>query len=503
MTDEDSLDSIKKSYENCFNKDDNEDTTEERVVIPFLEYIGYKKEWGTPQQRIDIKNTCDRLICSPNGSKLIVEVKRAKHKLNNEDKEQILRYLDNEVVEWGILTNGNQYLLVNHLLNDLKPVDRYCLRYDLKREKFHPICKSMNDLFLNYFTFDYIFNRKATKFFAEFHRYKVKCLSNSSIASIKQYESTHFNFFNYVTKDINDSVGLNDLNPRNLIKYFKNDLENKELSKQTIINRFRYVKSFVDFLEKEDILLNRNDFIKYTNEEIIKELNLTSRKKEIAPITLVEIASLLKLQENDHKNGLRNIIVTQLICYLALSRESIINIKYTDIAGYDKNRKKIPLEVIQKQKFGKSNIVDIYYLKINNTRVRLPESMNKNLTAYIIQRKRDNIKFNNFFYSQYTIDNEKFRIMSVSTINQIINDSFNKIYTIPEERRKHLNYSLLRTSVIKLLYDKFSLEELSKFTGLTVDTLYKSLINSEPLKTKVDKVYTKLFKEHPLNKVLF
>lgn len=129
--------------------------------------------------------------------------------------------------------------------------------------------------------------------------------------------------------------------------------------------------------------------------------------------------------------------------------------------------------------------------------------MTKTLTAYIIQRKKDKIKFNNFFYSQYTIDNEKFRIMSASTINQIINDSFNKIDSISEKRRKTLHYSLLRTSVIKLLYDKFSLEELTEFTGLTVDTLYKYLIDSEPLKTKVDKVYTKLFKEHPLNEKIF
>ncbi len=129
--------------------------------------------------------------------------------------------------------------------------------------------------------------------------------------------------------------------------------------------------------------------------------------------------------------------------------------------------------------------------------------MSKTLTAYIIKRKANKIKFSNFFYSQYTIGNEKFRKMSVSTINQIINDSFNKIDSISEERRKVLNYSLLRTSVIKRLYDKFSLEELSQFTCLNVDTLYKYLIDSDLLKNKVDKVYTKLFKDHSFNEKIF
>lgn len=490
---------------NSLPDDANEGTINEKIVIPFLEYIGYKGEWGTPLKRIDAEDVCDRLIKCPNGSKLIVEVKSKNYELDDKAKRQLDRYLNSEPVDWGILTNGNQYLLVYSNLKDLKPHEKYCLRYDLKCEKFHITSKSMNDLFLNYFTHDYLFKRKATRLFAEFQRFKIKSLSNSSSISIKQYESANFNFFNFLSKD-DSIVDLTDLKSKNLIKYFKDLLENKKLSKQTIINKFRYVKSFVDFLEKEDILLDRNDFTKVTEEELIKELDLSSAEKEITPITLDEIESLLKLQENDNKNGLRNILVTQLICYLALSRESLINIKDTDIIGYDKNKKKIPLKEIQKQKFDKPDkvdIVDVYRLKINDSYVKLPKSMTKSITEYIIQRKKDKIKFNNFFYSQYTIDNEKFKIMSVSTINQIINDSFNKINSISEKRRKVLNYSLLRTSVIKLLYDKFSLEELSEFTGLTVDTLYKSLIDSKPLNTKIEKVYTKLFEDHPLNKVLF
>jgi len=496
------LDYLIKLYTSLYDNA-NEGTINEKIVIPFLEYIGYKGEWGTPLKRIDAEDVCDRLIQCPNGNKLIVEVKCKNYELDEKAKRQLARYLTSVPIDWGILTNGNQFLLVYSKLDDLKPYERYCLRYDLKCEKFHITSKSTNDLFLNYFTYDYLFNRKATRLFAEFQRFKIKSLSNSSIISVRQYESANFNFFNYLSKDSNSVVDLTDLKSKNLIKYFKDLLENKKLSKQTIINKFRYVKSLVDFLEKEDILLDRNDFTKVTEEELIKELDLSSAEKEITPITLDEIESLLKLQENDGKNGLRNILVTQLICYLALSRESLINIKDTDIIGYDKNKKKIPLNEIQKQKLDKPDKVDVYRLKINDSCVKLPKSMTKTLTAYIIQRKSDKIRFNNFFYSQYTMDNEKFKKMTVSTINQIINDSFNKINSISEERKKHLNYSLLRTSIIKLLYKNFSLEELSKFTCLNVDTLYKYLIDSDLLKIKVDKVYTKLFEDHPLNKVLF
>ncbi|MCI1478246.1 MAG: type I restriction enzyme HsdR N-terminal domain-containing protein [Clostridium beijerinckii] len=495
------LEYLIKVYNDPNNIDANEATINEKIVIPFLEYIGYKKEWGTPLKRIDAEDECDRLIRCPNGNKLIVEVKSKNYELNDKAKRQLDRYLNSEGIDWGILTNGNQYLLMYSDLKDIKPHEKYCLRYDLICEKFHITSKSMNNLFLNYFTYDYLFQRKATRLFAEFQRFKIKSLSSSSSISIKQYESANFNFFNYLSKDNNSIVDLADLKSRNLTKYFKNLLENKKLSKQTIINKFRYIKSFVDFLEKEDILLDRNDFTKVSEEELIKELDLSSAEKEIAPITLDEIESLLKLQENDSKNGLRNILVTQLICYLALSRESLINIKDTDIIAYDKkNKKKITSKDIKKQNF---DDIEMYYLKINNICVKLPKSMTKTLTAYIKQRKNDRIKFNDFFYSQYTMDNQRFKKMTVSTINQIINDSFNKINSISEERRKHLNYSLLRTSVIKLLYKNFSLEELSKFTCLNVDTLYKYLIDSDLLKTKVDKVYTKLFNDHPLNEKIF
>ena len=478
-----------KDIYNNLPENSNEATVEQNLVIPFLEFLGYKKEWGTPQKRIDIDNTCDRFIKSPTGDKLIVEIKRKNHVIIDNDKLQIQRYLNGEAIEWGILTNGNEYLLINHMLHDLKPIEKYCLRFDLIRGKFHPISKAMNDMFLNYFTYDYIFNKKASRYFSEFQRFKVKSLCNSSYYSIKQYESANFNFFNYITHDINYTVNLNDLNTRNLIKYFKSQLNKKELDTKTILNKFRYIKSFVDFLEKEDILSNKNDFSKITGKELIEQLGLKDIPKENTIITIDEIKHLLDYQKNDSKNGLRNILVLQSICYLGLSREQIICINFDE-----KNPQKSDLKRNNKT----------YTLRINNINIKFPESMTENLDTYIRQRKKDKIKFSNLFYSQYTINNNKFIPLSESTINQIINESFNKITEIPEDRRRKLNFSLLRKAIVNILYSNgFSLEELSQITGLTVDSIYKSLMNSNMLIEKNTKVYNKLFNNHPLKGTIF
>lgn len=484
MINKDDIEKIREIYENL-ESNCNESTVGERVVISFLELLGFKKEWGIPEKNITSKDTCDRFIESPNGDKLIVEMKRKNHVIDDEDKKQILRYINKSVVEWGILTNGNEYFLVNHMLNDLEPVDRYCLRFNLICEKFHPISKHMNDLFLNYFTYDAIFNKKSSIFFSEFQRFKVKSLNNNSIMSIKQYESANYNFFDYITKKIDyTTISLNDLNSRNIVTYFKHLLTYKTLDSKTILNKFRYIKSFVDFLEKEDRLSNKNDFTRFACDDLIKELNLKIEKKVTKSIDIDQIKLLLDSQKNDPKNGLRNTLIIQLICYLALSREDIINITYNV-----KNPNKSDLKRNKKT----------YTLKINGYDIKLPQTMTKNLDDYIKQRKKDNIKFQNLFYNQYTMNDNKFKPLTYSTIAQILNYPFNK-----SNNSLKLNYSLLRSSIIKIMYENnFSIEEISKITLLSVDTIFKSLANTNTFSTKIDKLPNKIYNSAPLNNIIF
>lgn len=94
--------------------------------------------------------------------------------------------------------------------------------------------------------------------------------------------------------------------------------------------------------------------------------------------------------------------------------------------------------------------------------------------------------------------------MSPTTIMSIINDSFNNLPNISEERKKQLNISTIQKSVITLmLTNGFSVEQISLFTELSVGTIYNyidtKILKNIATKTKKDLLSSK----HLYAKLLF
>ncbi|NRY04478.1 tyrosine-type recombinase/integrase [Clostridium beijerinckii] len=366
---------------------------------------------------------------------------------------------------------------MNNLISGINSSDSCCLKYELIKN--YTTSSNMNDMILKYFSYKYIFEKKASRYFAEFQGFKVKSLSNSSKSSIKQYQSANYNFFEYITNSINYAVKIDDLTSRYLIEYFRFLLEQKKLKPVTIVNKYRYIKSFVDFLEKEDILNNKNDFTKITENSLMQQLNLTIENIVITPVTQKEITLLLDYQKNDTRNGLRNILITKLICYLALDINTLSNIKFDDL------------------KFNKKSCS----LIINNRTLPIPESMIDDFIKYKKQWEKDKVKIPYLFYTTYKEDSGKHRQIKTGTIHEIINQSFNKIESIEKSRRKHLTYSLLKASAIKYLYDnKFSLEEISAISGLNIDSILKYLDTKE-INKRCANLNNHLLNNHPLSKL--
>lgn len=470
------LDYIREKHSKITD-DSSEADISHKIVDKFLIFLGYDEDNFHYEGITKSKKFYDILIDCPNNKKLVVEVKRINHIFTDEDKAQLSGYINDKKAEWGILTNGNEYLLMNNLISGINSSDSCCLKYELIKN--YTTSSKINDMILKYFSYKYIFEKRASKYFAEFQGFKVKSLSNSRKISIQQYQSANYNFFEYITNSINYAVNIDDLKPRYLIEYFRFLLEQKKLKPVTIVNKYRYIKSFVDFLEKEDILNNKNDFTKITESNLMEQLNLTIENIVITPVTEKEINLLLDYQKNDTRNGLRNILITKLICYLALDINTLSNIKFDDL------------------KFNKKSCS----LLINNRTVPIPESMIDDFIKYKKQWEKDKVKIPYLFYTTYKEDAGKHRQIKTGTIHEIINLSFNKIKSIEESRRKSLTYSLLKASVIKYLYgNNFSLEEISAFTGLNIDSILKYL-SSKEINKRCTNLNNHLQNNHPLSKI--
>ncbi len=125
---------IQDKYMNLSNsfEDFNEANIKMKVVSPFLEILGYPFKWQFYENPV-IKGVTISDITIKMNSKVIlfIEVKKSfTGKSYLKDLHQLISYLNDKNVEWGILTDGKDYILVN---NDIEGEckDKEILRYNI------------------------------------------------------------------------------------------------------------------------------------------------------------------------------------------------------------------------------------------------------------------------------------------------------------------------------------------------------------------------------------
>jgi hypothetical protein len=134
-------------------------------------------------------------------------------------------------------------------------------------------------------------------------------------------------------------------------------------------------------------------------------------------------------------------------------------------------------------------------LILTNRTLPIPTYFKKILSEYMKERISINTNCDYLFCSgKY---NEKHTKISDSTINIIINEQFNSL-NIPEKRKKILNTSFIKRSLIKYMFNnEIPLQEIAKFTGLSLSSLEEYITKNDIKKVKLNKV----LKKHPYNEI--
>ena len=464
---QDKLDQIRDTYSKL-PYDSTEEDVKIQVVIEMLELLGYSKkimkfEYNTLGTRTDI-------YINSNNCSMYVEIKKKNYELKEKDFKQLSDYLASSNYTWGLLTNGNDYWLMNNKV-DLKSPDRFILNYKLiyysKDNDKYSNSKSVNNKLLKYFSLYNIFIKCSTNYFSYVKIFFDK--NDFPNTSLRQYKSSIFSFINY----LNDKYDICDnslLRSRNLQEYL-DSLSEKELKYDSLLNKGRYITSFLKLLEDLRILETK-DFNNYNVQQYLNKPD--DIIKDIEPIKNDEISMLLNYYSTlDNFSNLRNTLFLKLFIYLCPSVDTIKNIKVNDICV--KNNKTTIL--------------------INNFEYILPNNILRDFNVYIEYRESKKIKCPYLFYTFY---NSKYQKMSNGTINMIINVAFSKIDTISNERKKELTIRNIQKSIIvQMINNNFSLEELYLLTGNSVSSLFRYLDESA-FKTRVSSLNKKLLtNKHP------
>ncbi|MCS6110740.1 hypothetical protein FC753_04270 [Clostridium botulinum] len=469
---------LQNFYLKSLDKPENEATIKTSIVYDFLLALGYKKEWFKYEQS-NMLGRSDIKINIPNNDILYVETKAQDYKITSKDYSQLSSYMDSTNTEWGIITNGNHYYLLNKSING-KSQDRVVLEYLLIYKAGFKYSKKQNSINLKYFSYEQIFKKKSTKYFAYFKEYTIKNKIDPNNMSCKQYQSANFNFFDYLDKK--ERICDNSLlNPTRLKVYFEDIISTKQFANTTLVNKCNYITSTLKYLEDCGLLTTKyfNSFSAESFLDDIVNQHCSKTLKSFSPLKLTEANSLLIYYSQNKSTYSRNKLLFKLYLFICPSIETIHNLKINDFIS--KN--------------------DKLHLKINEFKFQLPRSLVNDYNEYINFRNNKNVEFNYLFYTFY---GKKYRQMSCGTIMSIINDSFNNIPNVSIERKKELNTSTIQKSVITLMLNNgFSIEEISLFTNLSVGTIYNYIDTKIRgfifQKTKKHLLSSK----HPYNKILF
>ncbi|WP_346878993.1 type I restriction enzyme HsdR N-terminal domain-containing protein [Clostridium sp. UBA7791] len=455
-----------------------EDTSEEnikiKIVIKFLELLGYDENHFYYEENTNKKikdKQVDITILTNNKEKDIfyIEVKKKNHMLVDADIRQISSYLHDKHIEWGLLTNGNHYILINEKL-DVLPHNKDIFSYYLCDIPNNISRKNNLDTY-NFLEYDSIFETKITNYYLVWKEFILKNTLSSS--SLFQYSSAYNMFIKYLIMKKN-VYNLNYFNISNFKSFIEDINETKvnKYKKDSVLSKFNYLLRFTNFLE-ENKRIAENTFKNFDINNYIDELNLTEKKsKQQQQIKLEEIELMLQYL-NSKKNSIRNKLLFLLVLYgfestdIILLKDSQLDFKHNKIII---NKKKYPLT----------------------------ENIKKLLQDIIIEKKQNKIKCEYIFYTKYQ---GGYKHISRSVLNDVINDSFNKL-NLDKDRALHLNIQFIKSSLIKNLYFKnYSLEEISYFTNLSISSIVSYIDEKEISKHSIP-IIKDINLKHPYSKFI-
>lgn len=446
---------IKKIYEGLIS-DSTEEDNKIKVVLKLLHLLGYKEEWMSFEKRTpNSKDQCDIFIEMENNKKFLVEVKSKRINISKDDMSQILTYANNRNVQWCAITNGKRWMLA---YTDLKidNIDKFFMEFDLTKLNGNRDNRFNNLKVLKYFSYENIFKVGVTQYFVYFRAFEVEKLNDENEISKKQYKSAIYLFLDYLAEQ--KEFDMLELKPTNFENYIKNHIKNKrKIKKNTIRNKYRYIKSFVDYLEiKNYIKINR--FKNYDIESFINELKFDEEENVKKENIEIDTKNMIDF----YKNNLRNKIIVQLYLY-TLNYQLLINLKIDDIYSNG--------------------------IKFNNMMYYLPKNIMNDINSYIQINKIRKRKDNRYLITKrYNGKNNK---INRDLIRKVIKKSIGN--DIKDEKYLH---QIFQDKFINDLYLKnIPIDIIAKFLDITPMSAYEHV---EEENKKYNAGFKKIYKEHPI-----
>ncbi|MBD8848406.1 tyrosine-type recombinase/integrase [Priestia megaterium] len=446
---------LRKKYSEL--PDYKEETIKVRIVKPFLEMLGFIEDWHRYEHPvIKNKSITDITILKDNKIILIVEIKKGgDYLLRKGDTQQLLTYLITKNVEWGIVTNGYEFILVNRKING-ELADQEIMKFNLLDDT------EDNMKLLKYFLYKSIFSSQITnykKHLAQFNYYRRK--ESNNLHSLFIYNSTISRYFDFLIDKFRNYRALGYLSKEDFKEFIIHDInESKNRvrninSKITIFNKYRHITKLYELFVKHEHLTH-NPFRFITEEEMIEDIKgISLESEDFLEHTSIETLKELINLYNNSRDSERNKLIFSLCLYAGLGRDEIRNLKLKDVD------------------------LDNMTLNVNNVIIPIPSTFAFKLKNYIENVRNKNTKVEYLFDSNY--GNYAGGPVSQSTINSVINRNTRIINNkFSQNKRIKVNPENLRKLLVRKFFETgFSIEEIVTITGMELNRIVEHISTDE------------------------
>ncbi|ERH13284.1 MAG: hypothetical protein J07HB67_02322, partial [halophilic archaeon J07HB67] len=115
----------------------NEETTKMRLVVPFLELLGWDRRSMEAEYAVQMgssKKYVDYTLTIADSPAVFVEAKPIQSELTDENLDQLRSYMRQELaVDWGVLTNGQQFEVLSKQASNQENGELSVAAFDLDR----------------------------------------------------------------------------------------------------------------------------------------------------------------------------------------------------------------------------------------------------------------------------------------------------------------------------------------------------------------------------------
>ena len=416
-----------------------------KVVIPILEKLGYKISNMTFEHEVfKGKKYCDIAINIRADEYLYIEVKRGDYSIANKDIMQLSNYLNTAGIEWGIITNGSKYILINNNIK-LPSSDKKVLEVDINRDSNN----------LKYFSKEYLFGNRKTYYYTYVAYFKgIRGYKDEDQTWIV-YRGTIYKFIKYLEDKYNDFEELEKINKRDIIEFLEKECRNSRRdidSDETIKNKISHINTMYEVLYENKVI--RNISFDKKRDDILNKFKLESKKYDLV-LEKRDIETIFFHLEKG-RNSLRNKTIITLATFLGLNKSQILKVR--------------------KESFDFINNTIV----LNGRIVPLPEKIINMVKELINKNEAEGIKGNGVFYCRY---NGKYKLINKEVLGEVLKD----VQKIDEEKFRKFTYNRSRIMAVRILFDNgFSMDDIVRITGIKLTGIAKIIDNNE-IYNKTDK----------------